>query len=199
MFCYCKEAFHLWVQLLWILSQSRPAGCIHTEVQALWSSCGRHKPKLRIARGRLLLLGAAALSQGCLMWHPCSTMKPLCCTLCGMKKRKVALGCELCSAQGPRLNNPSPCPVPLLHEKCLQFLYTWNFHCLICICFGHQKTSLKPWLCFSRVIFWVYPLVLSLPLWSQTLRRKEAAKNLAGCNSPWKCWLSDPLSDLVRY
>lgn len=126
-------------------------------------------------------------------------LKPLCCTLCGMKKRKVALSCELYSAQGPRLNNPSPCPAPLIHEKCLQFLYTWNFHCLICICFGHQKTSLKPCLCFSKVIFWVYSLVLSLPLWSQRLRRKEGARNLTSCNSPWKCWLSDPLSDLVRY
>lgn len=154
MFCSCKEAFHLWCKFLWVLSQSTPSGCIQTEVQAwrwLWSSYWRHKPRLRIARGRLLYLGASALSHwGAYVTSLQHRMEPFCCTVCGMKKRKVALSCELCSAQGPRLSSPSPCPAPLLHEKYLQFLYAWSFHGLICICFGHQKTDLKPGLCFSK-------------------------------------------------
>lgn len=119
-FVIVRRLFTCGCKLLWILSQSRPVGCIHTEVQALWSSCGRLQPKLRIVSGRLLLLGAAALShEGTYVTSLQCCLKPLCCTLCGMKKRKVALSCELYSAQGPRLNNPSPCPAPLIHEKCL--------------------------------------------------------------------------------
>lgn len=164
-----RRLFTCGCRLLWILSQSRPAGCIHTEVQALWSACWRHKPKLRIFSGRPLLLGASTLSH----WTVCVTslqhcLKPLCCTVCGMKKRKVSLNCELCCAQGPRLNHPSPCSASLLHEKCLQFLCTWNIHGLICTCFGHQKTSWKPWLCFSKCDL----LSLSLSVVSTPLKPK---------------------------
>lgn len=151
-FAIVRRLFSCGCKLLWILSQRRPAGCIRTEVQAwrwLWSSYWRHKPELRIASDRLLLLGASTLSHwGTYVTFLQHCLKPLCCIVCGTKKRKVALSRGLCSAPGPRLNNLSPCPAPLLHEKCLQFLYTWNFHGLICICCRHQKASLKPWLCF---------------------------------------------------
>lgn len=198
-FVIVRRLFTCGSKLLWILSQSRPAGCPHTEVQALWSSCQGHKSRLRIASGRPLLLGAPTWSH----WATYVTslqycLKPLCCIVCGMKKRKVSLSCELCPAQGPRLNNPSPCPAPLLHEKCLQFLYTWNFHGLICTWFGHQKTILKPCLCFSKGDL----LCISLSVVSTSLKpkiEKEGARNLAGFNSPSKCWLRDPSSDLVRH
>lgn len=189
-FVIVRRLFSCGCKLLWILSQSRPAGCIHTEVQALWSSCQRHKPKLRIASGRPLLLGASTLSyQTTYVTSLQHCLKPLCCIVCGMKKRKVSLSCELLPAQGPRHNNPSPCPAPFLHEKCRQFLYTWNFHGLIRTCFGYQKTSLKR-LCFSKGD------LLSISL---SVVPTEGTRNLPGFNSPSKCWLSDPLSEFVRH
>lgn len=189
-FAIVRRLFTCGCKSLWRLSQSRPAASIQTGVQAwrrVWSWYWRHRPQLRIVTGRALWWGAFRLSHwGYYVTPTQHWLKAFCCIVYGRMKGKVAWTCELCSALGPGLNNPSPCPAtPLAQEvypvsSYLKFSWPGSYSAL-----DIRKPAWNPGCAPWKVIFWIYPIVLALPpLWSQRLSRKEGTRNLAGFNSP---------------